>query len=333
MDKKNNVSLIFLSNGKESPKYFDLNLSYIKYGVAFIVSILFFSIFSLYFSYKFYYNAPLYTINSPADLNKSNEKTSQNYLLNSIQEENVIKYDPIEEDNKIYKTLSSENNSDKKANKKEDLITIVNHYPDGTVEYTTQTKEEAIEDKLIEVEKKLIDMQEVLKKKGIKKNLSIGGELIPAKRLSDDYLDSIKKDIDDLSKAFEYYPIGFPSKGRISSGFGHRKDPFHKRMAFHSGIDINSAFGSEVVSTAKGIVEKAGWCDGYGKCVVIKHRDGYKTLYGHLSKVSVKRGQKIESGQLIGKVGSTGRSTGPHLHYEVIKNRKKLNPKKYLTMG
>ncbi len=187
--------------------------------------------------------------------------------------------------------------------------------------------------KLIKIEKNLIDMQSILRKKGIEKKLTVGGKFIPADRLSIDYINFMEEDINNLKQTLINYPIGRPSSGSVVSKYGYRKDPFNKRIAFHSGIDIDSNYGDSVIATADGVVEKAGWSDGYGKCIVIKHKNGYKTLYGHLSKIKVKRGQKIKSGDLIGNVGSTGRSTGPHLHYEVLKYDKKLNPINYVSLG
>ena len=330
MEEKNNLSVLLVSKGKESPRYIDLNLKHIKYGIALLVVLIIFSASSLYYSFKLYSLDNIQVFSEASLLDpETQEQTTEYNKENELQGITSLINNPEDSPKESYGTLAGNIG----GNADEDLITIINHHSDGTIEYETQTKEEALEEKLIEVEKKLIDMQEVLKKKGINKSLSIGGPYIPADRMSHDYMDAVKKDIENLSKTFESYPIGSPLRGRISSGFGYRKDPFHRKIAFHSGIDIGSIYGTKVISTAKGTVVRAGWCKGYGKCVVIRHSDGYRTLYGHLSRVSVKSGEKVESGQTIGKVGSSGRSTGPHLHYEVIKNRKKLDPKKYLNMG
>ena len=187
--------------------------------------------------------------------------------------------------------------------------------------------------KLKEVENELINMQEILDKKGIKKDLPIGGEYIPADRLSESYLDYIRQDVNNLNEALNSFPLGIPVNGRISSGYGYRNDPFKKKAAFHSGLDFKTKYGADVLATADGVVKKAGWCGGYGKCALIKHKNGFETLYGHMSKVKVIKGQKVKAGDKIGNVGSSGRSTGPHLHYEVIKNKKNLNPSKYLNLS
>jgi len=189
-----------------------------------------------------------------------------------------------------------------------------------------------LEEKIKDIEGKLLEMQEMLAKKGINKELSVGGEFIPADRLSMSYVDFVEKDVDQIFRVMKSFPVGTPLSGNINAGFGYRKDPFNSRSAFHSGVDIDAAYGEAVVTTADGVVERAGWQKGYGKTVIIKHGGGYETLYGHLSKIMVEDGQDVKVGDKIGYAGSTGRSTGPHLHYEVIKNGKNLDPVKYLSL-
>ena len=113
---------------------------------------------------------------------------------------------------------------------------------------------------------------------------------------------------------------------RITSGFGIRFHPILKRWRPHHGIDYAAPYGTPVHSVAAGRVTFAGWMRGYGKVVVVKHRNGYRTLYGHLSKILVRKGQHVDQGQTIGLVGSTGLSTGPHLHFEVRHYGKRINP-------
>lgn len=192
--------------------------------------------------------------------------------------------------------------------------------------------EASLRTRLKDIENKLLEMQAMLDKKGIKKELAVGGEFIPADRLSVSYVDYMKQDIDELFNTMKNLPVGTPLKGKINSDFGYRKDPFRKRIGFHSGIDIDANYGDPIVATADGVVSKAGWKSSYGKTVVIKHQEGFKTIYGHLSKITVKEGQKVKVGEVIGKAGSTGRSTGTHLHYEVVRNGKKVNPNNFLSL-
>jgi len=117
---------------------------------------------------------------------------------------------------------------------------------------------------------------------------------------------------------------------RVSSPFGYRRDPFTRKRAFHHGVDLAPGYGSTVYAAGSGIVTHAGWLGGYGKLIVIRHKNGYTTRYGHLSSILVLKGKHVTQGQRIGKVGSTGRSTGAHLHFEIRKSGKALNPLKLI---
>lgn len=123
-------------------------------------------------------------------------------------------------------------------------------------------------------------------------------------------------------------------KRQVTSGFGWRIHPIYKTQEFHPGLDFPSNQGTPVYATGNGKVEFANFDNsGYGLHIIINHGFGYQTLYAHLSKISVKVGEKVKRGQLIGYVGSTGLSTAPHLHYEVIKNNEKVNPINYIFSG
>lgn len=123
---------------------------------------------------------------------------------------------------------------------------------------------------------------------------------------------------------------GVVSGKRISSAYGSRVHPLTGRRTFHDGVDIAAAYGNGVYAFTAGRVVEAGWNGGYGNCILIDHGNGLKTRYGHLSKIYVRRGQKVGTGDKIGAVGSSGVSTGPHLHFEVIKNGKTKNPLNYI---
>ena len=126
-------------------------------------------------------------------------------------------------------------------------------------------------------------------------------------------------------------PSGYPTeKGWISSYFGLRKDPFSGKRKMHKGVDIAGESGSSVIATAAGIVTKVQTSKGYGRVLDIDHGYGVSTRYGHNQTIKVKIGDVVEHGQLIATMGSTGRSTGPHIHYEVLRNGKQVNPKNYL---
>jgi murein DD-endopeptidase MepM/ murein hydrolase activator NlpD len=134
----------------------------------------------------------------------------------------------------------------------------------------------------------------------------------------------------DQHSLFSAKPQGWPVKGWLTSLFGMRKSPFSGRRVFHEGIDIACRTGTPVTASADGIVSRAGLKSGYGKLVIIDHGYGYQTYYGHNSKIFVKAGQRVKRGDKIAAVGNTGRSTGPHLHYEVRLNGTPVNPRKFL---
>lgn len=125
-------------------------------------------------------------------------------------------------------------------------------------------------------------------------------------------------------------PVSDKDLTRFASGYGYRIHPIYRTRKMHTGIDLTAPTGTPVYSTGDGKIIKAGYTPGgYGKRIIIDHGYGFKTLYAHLHEVNVKVGQKIKRGELIGKVGNTGRSTAPHLHYEVRKNNKTENPVNY----
>ena len=126
-------------------------------------------------------------------------------------------------------------------------------------------------------------------------------------------------------------PSVWAHMGKINNEFGFRRNPFGGRTyEFHAGIDIDGERGDEVIAPANGVITEAGWKGGYGNMVEIDHGNGLKTRYGHLSKIDVEIGQSITRGQVMAFVGSTGRSTGPHLHYELRLNDRPINPRRFL---
>jgi murein DD-endopeptidase MepM/ murein hydrolase activator NlpD len=127
-------------------------------------------------------------------------------------------------------------------------------------------------------------------------------------------------------------PNLWPVEGQVTGSFGERIDPFNGEGAFHSGVDIGSSYGQQVIAPADGVVTFADFLGGYGKAVMLDHGHGISTRYGHLSGYSVTPGQHLHRGDVIGYVGLSGRSTGPHLHYEVRINDTPVNPYKYLRI-
>ncbi|CAN5671199.1 hypothetical protein BH20ACI4_BH20ACI4_28600 [soil metagenome] len=129
----------------------------------------------------------------------------------------------------------------------------------------------------------------------------------------------------------EFIPLMWSHLGKINNEFGFRRNPFGGRAyEFHAGMDIDGERGDTVVAPANGVIVKAGWQGGYGNMIEVDHGNGLTTRYGHLSKIEIQVGDTVNRGQIIGYVGSTGRSTGPHLHYELRLNDKAINPRRFL---
>jgi murein DD-endopeptidase MepM/ murein hydrolase activator NlpD len=143
-------------------------------------------------------------------------------------------------------------------------------------------------------------------------------------------LATLEKKIARQNSLLAITPSIEPVRGLITCGFGQRSDPFTEEPAFHTGVDISSQRGHAIVASADGTVVRAGWVNGYGRCVEIAHGLGMRTLYGHLDEINVLEGHHVTRGESIGVVGSTGRSTGPHLHYEVRLDNRPVNPLQYI---
>lgn len=120
--------------------------------------------------------------------------------------------------------------------------------------------------------------------------------------------------------------LKLPDLAKVTSGFGLRLDPFHKRLAFHGGVDFRALHGTKIRAALEGSVTFAGREGNYGKMIILKHQNGYETRYAHLSKLLVKNGAKVKKGDEIGLAGSTGRSTGAHVHFELLRNGKRIDP-------
>ncbi len=138
--------------------------------------------------------------------------------------------------------------------------------------------------------------------------------------------DKVKKDINRISKIPSIRPV---KGGYLNSSFGYRKDPIDNVMRFHQGQDITVKSGTSIYSPADGIVKRAYYAGGFGNHIKLDHGNGYTTLFAHLSKIKVKHGQKVKKGEVIGLTGNTGRSTAPHLHYEIHHYGESKNPLDY----
>lgn len=140
------------------------------------------------------------------------------------------------------------------------------------------------------------------------------------------HLSLVKKDVEHREALAAATPSIWPTQGWLSAGYGMRSDPFTGRPDFHPGLDISTDKGHPVYATAEGTVASASWAGDYGNLIVLDHGFGIATRYGHLSRFAVQPGRRVARGELIGYIGSTGRATGPHLHYEVTVNGRLINP-------
>jgi murein DD-endopeptidase MepM/ murein hydrolase activator NlpD len=144
---------------------------------------------------------------------------------------------------------------------------------------------------------------------------------------------SILDEADRFVLLLRQLPLGRPVDGKISSLYGRRRDPLNHKKAFHAGLDFRGRRGDKIHVTGSGVIKRSGYQRGFGNCIVVDHGNGYETLYAHLSKRLVKKGEQVYRDQVIGLMGSTGRSTGTHLHYEVHYRNKTVNPIKFLRIA
>jgi murein DD-endopeptidase MepM/ murein hydrolase activator NlpD len=165
-------------------------------------------------------------------------------------------------------------------------------------------------------------------------SMNSGGPVLDVQSTADEAAESENGDVENQIRSIqstsnpEFLPTMWAHLGKINNEFGFRRNPFGGRSyEFHPGMDIDGERGDTVIAPANGTVIKAGWTGGYGNMIEIDHGNGLSTRYGHLSKIEIQVGDTIQRGQLIGLIGSTGRSTGPHLHYELRLNDKSINPR------
>ncbi len=143
------------------------------------------------------------------------------------------------------------------------------------------------------------------------------------------FIPGAKMRLNDLNRVLGKLFI-YPTRGRITSRFGMRHDPFTGIMRFHNGLDLANRVGTRIVAAMAGTVVRTGVNPTYGRYIIIRHPDGFQTLYAHLSRILVRRGQRVNQNQLIGKMGNTGYSTGSHLHFSIFKNGEPVDPLRYL---
>ena len=269
-----------------------------------------------------------------SELNVDSQTSIQTirFLSQALEEKSEIEADIIQENIKLkkeilelkHKALVSTERSERIFSRLEEALSV-----------SVAPLERMFEDVGISTEKLLKDVRRGYSGKG--------GPILPLLitkgKSSDNRVNNrankILKDLDTLNlyriAAFQL-PFSHPLKvrHRFTSGYGNRKDPFTGKKQMHAGIDLAAYSGSKIHTTADGTVTKAWPSGAYGKLIEIRHAMGYSTRYAHLKKIRVKAGQRVSRGDIIGDMGNTGRSTGTHLHYEIRKNGKTINPMKYI---
>lgn len=198
-----------------------------------------------------------------------------------------------------------------------------------------QDRSNLLESSISRLDERSRIIQEIMEQVGIKVKLEeqgefSGGPFIDPNEKYGEHLISLTDKYLDVLKSL---PLGRPVPGEISSGFGSRIDPLVNKGAYHPGIDFRGKAGDRIKATADAVVKKVTYDEDYGRHVILSHGNGFETLYAHLQKTLVKEGDKVKRGQAIGLVGSTGRSTGPHLHYAILHRGKFIDPMKYLRVA
>jgi len=189
--------------------------------------------------------------------------------------------------------------------------------------------------KLSTIDGNLFMINSYLNERGLFGTGNAGGEPVSRDkgRTNVEKIDYFEKESVVFYQTLRDLPVGYPYIGEQSSGYGSRRNPFGGSTGeFHPGIDFKGETGDPVYATGDGVINRCDWYAGYGNAVVIDHKSGYQSLFGHLSRVNVYQGQNVKAGDLIGFVGSTGRSTGSHLHYEIRKNGDDINPEPFFKL-
>jgi murein DD-endopeptidase MepM/ murein hydrolase activator NlpD len=230
----------------------------------------------------------------------------------------------------VYRTLQAENKQLKKNNQR--LAETVTQVQARLTQFEQRTKTLAIAAGVADLFSENADNSRAgIGSGGPLDRLSAAPEtLVRRQEQLDQQLAKVERKLSEQALMLSHTPVVAPVIGVITDGFGPRLDPVTRRPAFHDGLDISVAIGTVVTAPADGVVVFADRESGYGRMLKINHGYGYTTVYGHLERFLVKEGAKVTRGQPIGKVGMSGRTTGPHLHYEVWKDGEKQNPLHYI---
>lgn len=230
----------------------------------------------------------------------------------------------------LYRSLQAENKQLKKSNQR--LAETVSQVQARLTQFEQRTKTLAIAAGVPDLFAENVESSRAgVGSGGPLDRLSAAPEtLVRRQEQLDQQLAKVERKLSDQALMLSHTPVVAPVVGVITDGFGPRLDPITRRPAFHDGLDISVAIGTVVEAPADGIVVFANRESGLGRMLKVSHGYGYTTVYGHLDRFLVKEGARVSRGQAIGRVGMSGRTTGPHLHYEVWKDGEKQNPLHYI---
>lgn len=252
-------------------------------------------------------------------------KTENNYLFFDNQEKNSIINDFSDNYFTLYQDVEELKREVVNVQNLEEEVRALNEF-DPTISYFSVENQNLLSIINDITEKNKITVSSINDTKNTVETLETA---IPSK---EETLTDLVNLLEDRNETELSTPSIIPTYGRFSSRFGYRSDPMNGSVAFHTGLDIANTYGSPLYATADGIVTMACYkTNGYGNQILINHGNGYETFYGHNSKLVVEVGDYVKKGQLIGYIGSTGRSTGPHVHYEVRVYGEKVNPVNYIN--
>lgn len=298
-------SIVIIPNNNESIKKYSLKAPFLKISAALLI------IFSLSLT-AYCINLSRDSVNN--DVSKEDLQKQIETMSLSIVEQNKA----LTESNNQIKSLQSTDTENKKKIKEftKMYTEIANKYISKSDRGSTAKSKSASQTAL-----DLLKLNSLIQQ--INKNLYSDEELAR----------DLKTSQTELERIVNALPTTVPALGKVSSPFGMRMHPIKKVKKVHEGVDISSSKGDPIRASASGIVIYSGYSSGYGKYVIIDHKNGYSTIYAHASKLLVKSGDKVDKGQKIALVGSTGLSTGPHLHFEIRIDDIPVNPIEYVNFS
>lgn len=295
--KKNGLTLLLIPNNNSSIKEFKIPRLFLTSIIA-LVLVLVGSL--AFYSFGYY------------------QKVIDQVKLKNLEEENLVLLNRLHDINRDVLSLKKTIDA---LNKEDDMLRILADLPQihedirrvgvGGPEFVNERTVDKLSSRTMALTKKTIfDLDQLLREA----------------KLQEASFKEISQKLSAEKDKVAHIPTIQPTYGYVTAGYGYRRHPFTGRREFHRGIDIANRVGTPVYATASGVIKHVGYQRAYGKIIIVDHGYGYQTRYAHLHEILCRRGQRVKRHDMIAKMGSSGRSTGPHLHYEVLKNGKWINP-------